>query len=94
MPVIDRWVTVGSAEECEVRVRGDALVSGVHARVGRSVDGRVWVEDLGSMNGTWIQRAGRPRRSHPSLLPRVVGVVEWQRGDTIWLSRNTAIPWT
>jgi pSer/pThr/pTyr-binding forkhead associated (FHA) protein len=45
-------VTVGRAPGCGVRV-DDAYTSSIHARVYRR-DGTLWVEDLGSTNGTWL----------------------------------------
>lgn len=45
-------VTVGRAAGCSVRVE-DAYTSNLHARLYRR-DGALWVEDLGSTNGTWV----------------------------------------
>lgn len=85
--------TIGTGAQCDVRVHDDPYVSIVHARVTCDDDGRFWIEDLGSTNGTWIQRAGVGTPSHPAMLPRVRSRTEVRPGDTIWLSRNTAIPW-
>ncbi len=93
VPLIVKTLVVGSASTCDVRVNGDPWVSGEHVKVMLAADGQVWVEDLGSMNGTFMQRAGRPTPVHPSLLPRVRSAQVWNRGDTLWLSRQTAIPW-
>lgn len=89
MPV--HRVTVGVAAQCDVQVVGDPWVSGFHAALTRDEGGRFWVEDMGSTNGTWIQRAGIPRPAHPALLPRVWAPTQVRVGDTIWLSRQTAI---
>ncbi len=45
-------VTVGRAAGCGVRV-DDAYTSNIHARLYRR-GGQLWVEDLGSTNGTWV----------------------------------------
>lgn len=49
-------LTLGRAAGCGVRVE-DAYTSNIHARLFRR-DGTLWVEDLGSTNGTWVN-AGR-----------------------------------
>ncbi len=46
-------VTVGRAAGCGVPIGYDAYASNLHARVFR-LDGDLWVEDLGSTNGTWV----------------------------------------
>lgn len=45
-------LTLGRAAGCGVRVE-DAYTSNIHARLFRR-DGALWVEDLGSTNGTWV----------------------------------------
>lgn len=87
-------MTIGSGPHCDVQVLGDDLVSGFHARLTRDADGQFFIEDLGALNGTWLQRAGRPDPSHPSRLPRVWTPTPVYAGDTIWLSRMTAIRWS
>jgi pSer/pThr/pTyr-binding forkhead associated (FHA) protein len=62
-------VTVGRAAGCGVAL-ADATVSQLHARVFRR-DGRLYVEDLGSTNGTWVNRA------------RVSAPVPLKRGDRL-----------
>lgn len=47
-------VTVGRAAGCEVPLE-DAYASQIHARV-FSKDGQIYVEDLGSTNGTYLNR--------------------------------------
>lgn len=46
--------TYGQAEDCDVRITDDPYVSGRHARIVETLSGQVWLEDLGSTNGTWI----------------------------------------
>lgn len=46
-------VTVGRADGCGVQLGDDSFISQRHARVFRR-DGEVWVEDLGSTNGTYL----------------------------------------
>lgn len=45
--------TVGRAAGCGVPIDYDTFASNLHARLFR-LDGDVWVEDLGSTNGTWV----------------------------------------
>jgi pSer/pThr/pTyr-binding forkhead associated (FHA) protein len=46
-------LTVGRAAGCSVSIPDDTFVSQLHARVFRR-DGDLWVEDLGSTNGTFL----------------------------------------
>jgi pSer/pThr/pTyr-binding forkhead associated (FHA) protein len=48
-------VTVGRAATCDLVV-SDTYVSNVHARI-FAKDGAYWLEDLGSTNGTYMNRA-------------------------------------
>ncbi len=68
-------VTVGRAASCDVVVN-DTYVSNVHARIFRR-DGTYWIEDLGSTNGTYMNRA-------KVAVPTVVGP-----GDEIRLGKAT-----
>ncbi len=68
--------TVGRAAGCAVLLTGDSFVSQIHARVFRS-DGDIWVEDLGSTNGTFVN--GR----------KVGAAVAVRPGDTIQFGRTT-----
>ena len=54
-------VTVGRAGGCAVLLDGDSFVSSLHARLFRR-DGSIFVEDLGSTNGTSLNgtRIARP----------------------------------
>lgn len=51
--VLGDEVTLGRAPGCGMSVPDDSFVSSTHARVWRR-DGQVWVEDLGSTNGTYL----------------------------------------
>ncbi|MGH9067421.1 MAG: FHA domain-containing protein [Acidimicrobiales bacterium] len=48
-------MTVGRAQGCGVALPDDSFTSHLHARVWAE-DGRVWVEDLGSTNGTYVNK--------------------------------------
>ena len=62
-------VTVGRAAGCGVKV-DDAFTSSLHARLFRR-DGVLWVEDLGSTNGTWVNAE------------RIGGAVKLGKGDLL-----------
>jgi len=53
-------LTVGRAPGCGVRVE-DSYTSNIHARLFRR-EGALWLEDLGSTNGTWVngERVAEP----------------------------------
>ena len=62
-------ITVGRAAGCQVTV-DDTYVSQLHARV-FTRDGQLFVEDLGSTNGTYLNRT------------KVAGPMVMQRGDRL-----------
>jgi pSer/pThr/pTyr-binding forkhead associated (FHA) protein len=62
-------LTVGRAAGCQVTL-DDTYVSQLHARV-FARDGQYLVEDLGSTNGTYLNRA------------RVTGMIVMKRGDRL-----------
>ncbi len=68
-------VTVGRAAGCGVKV-DDAFTSSLHARIHRR-DGVLWVEDLGSTNGTWVnaERITAPMKLGKGDLVQVGGTV-------------------
>ena len=68
-------VTVGRAAGCGVRVE-DAYTSSLHARLYRR-NGSLWVEDLGSTNGTWVnaERIGTTAKLGKGDLLQVGGTV-------------------
>jgi pSer/pThr/pTyr-binding forkhead associated (FHA) protein len=69
-------VTVGRAAGCGVAL-DDVTVSQLHARIFRK-DGRLWVEDLGSTNGTFVNRT------------KVTAPVSLRRGDRLQVG-NTVL---
>jgi pSer/pThr/pTyr-binding forkhead associated (FHA) protein len=69
-------LTVGRGGGCGI-VLDDTFVSQVHARVFRR-DGEVWVEDLGSRNGTLVN--GQP----------LDGARRLRRGDTVQFGKTVA----
>ena len=62
-------LTVGRAPGCQVTL-DDTYASQIHARL-FARDGQLFVEDLGSTNGTWMNRQ------------KVAGPVVLKRGDTL-----------
>jgi pSer/pThr/pTyr-binding forkhead associated (FHA) protein len=69
-------VTVGRAAGCQVTI-DDSYASQIHARVFQR-DGQVYVEDLGSTNGTYLNRR------------KVTGPMVVQRGDKLQIG-NTVL---
>jgi pSer/pThr/pTyr-binding forkhead associated (FHA) protein len=69
-------VTVGRAAGCGVPIDYDTFASNLHARLFR-LDGDVWVEDLGSTNGTWVntERIAERTRIEKGDLLQVGGTV-------------------
>lgn len=53
-----RALTIGSHEGCDLTIAG-AGVAPVHAHAERSEEGHVAIVDLGSAQGTWLQRNGQ-----------------------------------
>ena len=65
-------LTLGRGGQNTVALDGDEYASARHARVEARADG-LWVEDLGSTNGTFVNgaRVTTPRRLEPGDLLRV-----------------------
>lgn len=65
-------LTIGRSNENDVPLDADEFASSRHARVEPRRDG-VWLEDIGSTNGTFLNGAqvGRPRRLTPGDVIRV-----------------------
>src|SRR4051794_3147021 len=68
-------LTVGRAGGCQIALADDTYVSQLHARVFRR-DGQYWVEDLGSTNGTYLNRK------------KVGGPMVLRRGDRLQIGRT------
>jgi len=68
-------LTVGRATGCGVALPDDTFVSTLHARVFRR-DGSLFVEDLGSTNGTFVN--DRP----------VTGTVPFHKGDRLQVGKT------
>lgn len=67
-------LTVGRAAGCQVTL-DDTYASQIHARIFRR-DGQCYVEDLGSTNGTWLNRN------------KVTGPLEMDRGDQLQIGNT------
>ena len=67
-----RALTLGRASENDVSLADDDFASSHHARVDPRPDG-VWIEDVGSTNGTYVNgaRLTRPRRLAPGDVIRI-----------------------
>jgi pSer/pThr/pTyr-binding forkhead associated (FHA) protein len=84
---IIKTVIVGQSEKCNIRITTDEYVSGQHCKLFQFSNGDVFVEDLGSTNGTQIIQGnglGKLRVTSPMrIFP----------GDTLVVGR-THIPWS
>lgn len=69
-------LTVGRASGCGVLLTDDTFVSQLHARVFIR-DGKTYVEDLGSTNGTYLNKR------------KVTAAVPLRRGDRLQIGRTT-----
>lgn len=81
----ERVLIIGRAEDCQIRLDND-YVSPHHCAVMQDAQGRTFVADLGSTNGTSVQFGEGPRI-------KVVGPTPIRPGCTIWVSR-VPVPWT
>jgi FHA domain len=65
-------VTIGRSADNDLAIQADEFASSHHARVEPRRDG-VWIEDVGSTNGTFVNGAklSRPRRLDPGDIIRV-----------------------
>ncbi len=68
-------LTVGRANGCQVALTDDSYVSQLHARVFRK-DNRLWLEDLGSTNGTFLN-------AKPVAAP-----IALRKGDRVQIGRT------
>jgi len=71
-PIDSRALTLGREAENDVPLVRDEFSSGRHARVEPRPDG-VWIEDVGSTNGTFVNgvRLERPRKLTPGDVIRI-----------------------
>ena len=69
-------LTIGR-EEGDIVLGGDTAASRLHAQISLEEDGKVYVEDLGSTNGTWVNQH------------RVGRKVELHRGDWLQVGETT-----
>ncbi len=67
---LDGEITVGRSPGCAVALEDDTYASSLHARVFER-DGEIWLEDLKSRNGTFLNEQ------------KVAGPVRLQRGDRV-----------
>jgi pSer/pThr/pTyr-binding forkhead associated (FHA) protein len=67
-----RDLTIGRGAQNDISLDGDDFASARHARIVPRRDG-VWVEDIGSTNGTYLNgaRLSRPSRLAPGDVIRV-----------------------
>jgi len=68
-------MTLGRAAGCHVAIPEDTFASQIHARI-FSRDGQTWVEDLGSTNGTFVNRA------------KVAAATAVRRGDLVQIGNT------
>ena len=69
-------LTVGRAGGCGVMIPDDTFVSQLHARVFRR-DGDLYVEDLGSTNGTYLNDK------------KITAAVAMRKGDKLKIGKTT-----
>jgi hypothetical protein len=71
-PLESAALTVGRGGQNDVSIEGDEFASARHVRVEPRRDG-VWVSDLGSTNGTFVNgvRIDQPRKLEPGDVVRV-----------------------
>ncbi len=74
---------IGTAADCDVCIHGDEYVSARHARVFQDRSGQVWVDDLGSTNGTYLIAGG-----HGEWGQKVTGPTRVQPGDIVRVGRT------
>jgi pSer/pThr/pTyr-binding forkhead associated (FHA) protein len=67
---IGEEVVLGRSPACAISLERDSFASSVHARIYQR-DGEMWVEDLGSRNGTYVNDE------------RLEGPVPLERGDLV-----------
>lgn len=88
--VVGRLV-FGKAADCDVRVDDD-YVSPHHCAIEQEADGSVWVEDLGSTNGTHVRPGLEPVRPLAGYGARVIARRRIFPPCTVRIGK-TDIPW-
>ncbi len=73
-------LTIGRAAGCQVRVE-DTYASQLHARLFRK-EGELFVEDLGSTNGTYLNRRGTKNKE------KVAGPLALKVGDRLMIGKT------
>ncbi len=73
-------LTVGRAAGCQVKV-DDTYASQLHARI-FTKDGELFVEDLGSTNGTYLNRRGTRNKE------KVAGPLALKLGDRLMIGKT------
>jgi len=73
-------LTVGRAAGCQVRIE-DTFASQLHARIYRR-EGQLYIEDLGSTNGTYLNRKGTKNRE------KVAGALALRSGDKVVIGKT------
>ena len=73
-------LTVGRAAGCQVKV-DDTYASQLHARIFQR-DGQLFVEDLGSTNGTYLNRRGTQAKE------KVAGPLALKLGDRLMIGKT------
>lgn len=81
-------ITVGTAQDCDIVVQ-DPYASAHHCAITQDADGRYWVEDMGSTNGTYLRRRG----DGPLRAARVYGRTPIPEGHRVWVGMRTELPW-
>lgn len=84
----EAWV-FGTDPSCDVVV-DCRYASPRHARVSLDGQGRVWVEDLGSTNGTWLSPIGVPWTGGMRVYHRT----QICPGVLLWVGTRMPIPWS
>lgn len=80
----EHCLTFGRGADADVTIQDDEYLSPVHCRVSFR-EGRWWVEDLGSTNGTRVLRRGLLVKVEPFR-------VRLEAGDRVRIGR-TLLPW-
>ena len=73
-------LTIGRADGCRIRL-DDSFTSQLHARIFQR-DGQLFVEDLGSTNGTYLNRRGTQAKE------KVAGPLALKLGDRLMIGKT------